>query len=1582
VTGAAQTCSSLAGAVSVPKTLWGSLEPGDQLLGVSAALPDDRDSTDYTGNNLPGSTRPLFSSVDVENGWVFTSYASGFRIYNTVVTGLPLMVGSGDIRTSGCTPSNFFAVTPECTEIKHFFWDIDAPSGKDDIIAMSGLQPVGMTIISTANKAQPALLYQDTGRGSETNGTQVYAATISGRDYAFLATNTGKQGLHLYDMTAARSLSRCSEDSATGPIQCPGVYKRRISDDKMAVYVDGTATSSGKHYIVFGSGGFGQDKGIEIWDVSNPNSPTNVQSAGGRFLAGGSDPISYGVALWEQASRQYLATHIEGGARIYDITNCLASGCSSLGTPIRSLSWADYGKAPSAVRLFVTFSRSGSTPFLHFGAADQCSGGRQREFVFNVSNASNPEEITPKGTITIDGKTIDYWGWYYAGNYYGGNGNSDPNKHGFSRVTPSVAKFGGNVLYRAASTIFDAHTWTQATPTPPNADFSWTPVAPIYPGDLVNFNDASTGGTANVWAWTFQDGTPAAASSQNVTGVTLNPSFTPGQQPPFKDVQVSHDAINGVGNTTKTKSVRVLSPHPNIGGVGRDVANTPLTCQAITFTANDVTGKPAPSIEWVVKQSGDTVFGPASGTTFTVPGSQLQAGSYTAVATASQGGQNAMQATNDFTLVDPPAVVLGGGPICTNCTVGEPPFGVVQLNIAVTGATDYAWDFGDGVFRGYTNGESQYNTATPSFSYSSTGQRTIQVKVKNCKPGSEQTSTSITVNISKIDPVAILAFSADGCAISFCPFQVNKPVTFTQLFSGAPTQYQYDWDGNGTVDQTSATPVTTHTYTATGIVKPTLTVTRGTEPPVSKTHSEISIETGTPPPTPSISVSGSGGNINTALSFTASASSCTPGSSGWTWTTDGGTGSSTSNTISITWATAGSKTVSVTNSGCSGAKGTRTVTITTPNTTTLAASFTFSPSIPKAGDTITFDGSGSTGAPTGYSWDFGGGVIKSGTQVTHVFTTPGPHDVKLEVSKAGSCLGGFCTATTSKQVVVTGGPPPLAASFSSDVCHVELNFILCNAATGQEATFTDASTGNVTSRSWDFGDGETATGTPVKHTYKKAGNYQLVLTVSDGTQSGSVTTTVVVTGGPLTEAMLLPWIGKAADGPLLQTSDLYLHNPSTSESMDVKLEFVQRGNVGTLPPVNRTIAPNATLFVSDVVKSLFGLDNMTGFLAVNITRGSVQPVLMSFNTTFRNGTEFGQTIPGFVQSNTGAAATTGNNQVQHLVGLNDNGERLAYFGFSNPSDSPVTYTLRFFNNQGTAVGTSETITLGRLGAKQFQSKEIRTRFGLNDQDDYRVVVETPRNAQLFPYGANVRLGSADPSFVTVGSGASRVFLLGALSTPGANNSIWRSDLLLANTGNQVAITEITYTNVGPTSEPTGLIKETLQPGETRRLEDVIGTKWNIRNGVGVLTIDSDAPGDQFPVIQGESYENTNPAKRYGQTLPALTEAQAAGPGQRQFLVGLREDAKYRTTFWLFNPSTSTGQYDLIFRNLDGGEIGRTSNFVIGAGKMRQLNKAQFPAGLDGAFTVQVIVKQGKVLAAAQVVNNVTNDPAYVQGETR
>jgi PKD repeat protein len=1586
--GYAQACSEGSPAYPVPPDLWGSLKPGDRASETSSAdrIAADRDATTYTGNNLPWAGLPLFSSVDVENNTVFTSYATGLRIYGAGEK--PQMLGSADIRSGrGCSPSGVYDVSPECTEIKHFFWDVDAPPGKDDVVAMAGIPPVGLVIMNTTSKSQPSLLYQDIGRGGDPNGTQVYSATIAGRDYAFLATNVGpvhlpgQFGIYMYDMTAAKSGGRCSENTTTGPLQCPGVFKGRIGDGRMAIYVDGTATASGKNYLTFSSGGIGLDRGVEIWDVSSPGNPRNVHSTQGRFLT---DQYTHGVAMWEQSGRQYLATHRgPDGAQIFDVTSCLSSGCTSLGSPVWSTSWSQFGKAPTGYRFFVTFSRSGQTPMLYFGAADQCSGGRQREFLFDVTRASSPDEITPDGTKTMGGKVIDYWGWYYAGN--------NP-ATGFSRVTPSVAKFGANVLYRAASTLLDTHVWTQGGGVPPTANFSWSPET-VYAGDPVTFTDTSTGGvtTRN---WTFQDGTPAVSSAASQSVVFESTGLSTGQLE-HKDVQVTLNVSNqnGADPDGAQQTVRVRSPYPSIGGVTRNVQGNVQTCQAVTFQAEGVTGKPAPGVSWVIRQGATQVHplaGEAPGDSFTLNPFTLAAGSYTAVAKASNSfGQR--EATNDFNMIAPAAPGFLTGTDYDSFTAGTVKFHSRHQN-----ATEWNWDFGDGQgFRGYTG---EYAVSDPVFSYSSTGTKTVRVRIRNCT-GTEQ-ERQFTVNISQISPLKIITFIAQGCGIPYCPKQVNAAVTFVQEFEGNPTQYEYDWTGDGTFEQTSSSPVATHTYATTGVVTPVIRIVRGAET-VTLGHSPISIESGgggNEGGKPVITIGGPAtGAINTALSFSANATGCTASNAGWTWTAAGGTISGSGSTVSITWTSAGSKQIGATNSGCSGAQGAKSVAITDGNGGgtgggSLAANFAFTPTAPKSGETVSFDAASSTGTPSSFSWDFGGGVTKSGAQVTHVFAAEGTYTVRLEVGKPGNCPLGLCVASVAKQVTVgAGGPPALVSAFnlSGADCVSEFGVDVCTAEAGKPITFTDASQGGagVTSWTWSFGDGATATGATVTHTFTRSGLFPVSLTVSDGTRTANSSRNVIVNGGaPATEALVLPWIAKTVDGSLVQSSDLYVHNPGTS-AMDVTLEFRRRGLPETTPPKStKTIAPNGTLFVRDVVKEMFGREDITGFVGVNVDNAGVQPIMTAFNTTFANdGTEFGQTIPGFGISNTGVSSTTGNTQIQHLVGLNDNSDRLAYFGLSNPSNQPVTYRLRFVDNEGRQIGTpSAAVTLSRFGFKQYQAQDIRTQFGITDKDDYRVVVESAKGAPLFPYAANLRRGSKDPSFVTVGTGAARVYLIGAMSTPGINNSLWQSDLVIANTSDQVVISEVTFTGVGVATAPTDTVRVTLQPGETQRLDNLIDEEWGIRNRVGVLTIESDAPNSLFPVIQGESYENTVPSKRYGQTLPAMTESQAAGPNQGQYLVGLRQDAKYRTTFWVFNPGTTNGVYDIIYRSLDGQELGRVTGATLPSGKMRQFSPGQhrLPAGgVQNGFTVQVLVRSGKVLAAAQVVNG-TNDPAYIQGERR
>ncbi|MDI6793966.1 MAG: PKD domain-containing protein, partial [bacterium] len=67
---------------------------------------------------------------------------------------------------------------------------------------------------------------------------------------------------------------------------------------------------------------------------------------------------------------------------------------------------------------------------------------------------------------------------------------------------------------------------------------------------------------------------------------------------------------------------------------------------------------------------------------------------------------------------------------------------------------------------------------------------------------------------------------------------------------------------------------------------------------------------------------------------------------------------------------------------------------------------------------------------------------------------------------------------------------------------------------GTAVTFTDTSTGSITSWSWNFGDGGTSTARNPVHTYTDSGTYTVSLTVSDTCGSDSKTRTAYITVAP------------------------------------------------------------------------------------------------------------------------------------------------------------------------------------------------------------------------------------------------------------------------------------------------------------------------------------------------------------------------------------------------------------------------------------------------------------------------------------
>lgn len=164
------------------------------------------------------------------------------------------------------------------------------------------------------------------------------------------------------------------------------------------------------------------------------------------------------------------------------------------------------------------------------------------------------------------------------------------------------------------------------------------------------------------------------------------------------------------------------------------------------------------------------------------------------------------------------------------------------------------------------------------------------------------------------------------------------------------------------------------------------------------------------------------------------------------------------------------------------------------------ATFNFSPAVPLANQTVTFDASASSsdgGAIVSYSWNFGDGNSGEGKIVTHAYTW-GDYLVTLTVLDNEGLTDD--AAATVKVIWY----PTAKFSYSPTI-----------AIMSERVTFdASASTpngGTISNYAWGFGDGKTGSGKIATHNYTSVGIFVITLTVTDSEGLSNVTQTSVKT---------------------------------------------------------------------------------------------------------------------------------------------------------------------------------------------------------------------------------------------------------------------------------------------------------------------------------------------------------------------------------------------------------------------------------------------------------------------------------------
>lgn len=1014
-----QTCAFDPGrfpASPPPASLWNGLEPAYTVLPTSQTGGLSRDSSWDNTNGNWGTQNPFWWSLDIEQGYLYTAFSQGFQVWN---------IGADATQPPRMVNKSIHALAPVLHTNPHSFEiprDVDAAPGDHNLVALAGASSMGMLLVNATNKANPVVYYQDHGPsgGDHKDGAEVYVGSIGGRYYGFLAAvdpNTGpnsSNGLWVYDLTRAKELGAASPCVEQLPVvqNCPGVYKARLATKKTN-YVHGAADGS-SHYVVF-AGGDSSHKGFEIWDVSNPSAPV-------RKLTGLSGDVINGVALWRDASQNKLflalanrkPTGVGTLARgqFYDVT-CLRTSCGSLPSPIYDFPLT--GHVTLDTRSTVTFSRTGGetgTPYVYFGRGgkDPNSTALQPEWLLDVTglSPSNPPDDVTGGdplnggagqpTIQLGGMTLGYFSYY-----------SHCAPDGTNWYASQTGQVAGSYFYRAGYSILDIHELVDVGP-----EITVTGPPQGYTGQTLTYAAVAANCTATPGAWSWQLGGTGGTIVGSQTGSSINVQWS---QTGAKTVTAFNNS-GCSGATTVPAAVQILSAQPAIGGVTANPTTAPV-CTQITFEATNVTGQPPLTFDWTIEQGGNPVPGEVgSGNPFAWDTEGMSPGTYRGRVDVGGPGGNATSLSPNVTLTALQTLPQSGGFTISN----DPPnLGTVQFHSNVAGATEWRWNFGDGTILQTENPAQGVN---PVHVYDAVGAYDVTLEVRNCIETNFRTSQVLEVEINEVQTLEILDFRA-VCSIAPCIFQTGQPVTFTHNVIGDPTLYEYNWDGAGGFEQSSPTPINTHSYPQAGTFSPVLRVTKGSQTDTF-TAPPVVVVSGGPPPTPSISVSGpTSREVGQQGTYTASAVNCSPSASGWTWTTSGGTGSSTSNSITLSWSATGSKTVTARNSACGAAVGTRVVSVTNPGgggPGNLNAVFSFTPASPEAGQAVSFDGSASTGELIDWVWDFGDGADGSGETASHTYAQPGTYTVELMVAAFGQgCPQGICRDTATRQITVGDG---------------------------------------------------------------------------------------------------------------------------------------------------------------------------------------------------------------------------------------------------------------------------------------------------------------------------------------------------------------------------------------------------------------------------------------------------------------------------------------------------------------------------------------------------------------------------------
>lgn len=214
--------------------------------------------------------------------------------------------------------------------------------------------------------------------------------------------------------------------------------------------------------------------------------------------------------------------------------------------------------------------------------------------------------------------------------------------------------------------------------------------------------------------------------------------------------------------------------------------------------------------------------------------------------------------------------------------------------------------------------------------------------------------------------------------------------------------------------------------------------------------------------------------------------------------------------------------------------------------------------------------------------------------------------------------------------------------------------------------------------------------------------------------------------------------------------------------------------------------------------------------------------------------------------------------------------------------------------------------------------------------------------------------------------------------PGMGGSVYATDLMLANRGATDAAFVLKFLGHDRDGRTGPEVPLALAAGKSVTYEDVLGRVFSLSQDYGAILVSSSSPSLAV-LSQTQTAADPCVGGTFGQTVPGFSPAELVAVGSPRVILGVRDDASFRTNLVLANATETDLVVEVALQNDAGAILGTPRNYRLPPLGMTQVSGVVRELGVPGGLSkarllVSTDTEDGAFAAYAALIDNRTNDP--------